>query len=94
MCWLLIWAAQRQKQFLRATGELTVSNHSEVAHVHRFKRGSGLPLMVPMIEMIEIGAGGGSIAHLNRLGLPGWVRKARAPTRVRRLMRGAAPSRL
>ena len=38
--------------------------------MHRFKRGSGLPLMVPMIEMIEIGAGGGSIAHLNALGLP------------------------
>ena len=31
---------------------------------------SGLPLMVPMIEMIEIGAGGGSIARLNPLGLP------------------------
>ncbi|MCY4540096.1 MAG: hydantoinase/oxoprolinase family protein [Chloroflexi bacterium] len=59
------------KAVLTRAGELTVSNHSEVAHVHRFKRGSGLPLMVPMIEMIEIGAGGGSIAHLNRLGLPG-----------------------
>ncbi|MCY4019134.1 MAG: hydantoinase/oxoprolinase family protein [Chloroflexi bacterium] len=58
------------KAVLTRDGELTVSNHSEVAHVHRFKRGSGLPLMVPMIEMIEIGAGGGSIAHLNRLGLP------------------------
>ncbi|MCY4071448.1 MAG: hydantoinase/oxoprolinase family protein [Chloroflexi bacterium] len=59
------------KAVLTRDSELTVSNHSEVAHVHRFKRGSGLPLMVPMIEMIEIGAGGGSIAHLNRLGLPG-----------------------
>ncbi len=59
------------KAVLTRDGELTVSNTSEVAHVHRFKRGSGLPLMVPMIEMIEIGAGGGSIAHLNRLGLPG-----------------------
>ena len=59
------------KAVLTRDGELSISNHSEVAHVHRFKRGSGLPLMVPMIEMIEIGAGGGSIAHLNRLGLPG-----------------------
>lgn len=58
------------KAVLTRAGELTVSNQSEVAHVHRFKRGSGLPLMAPMIEMIEIGAGGGSIAHLNRLGLP------------------------
>ena len=58
------------KAALTRDGELAISNQSEVAHVHRFKRGSGLPLMVPMIEMIEIGAGGGSIAHLNPLGLP------------------------
>ena len=58
------------KAVLTRDGELSISNHSEVAHVHRFKRGSGLPLMAPMIEMIEIGAGGGSIAHLNALGLP------------------------
>jgi len=58
------------KAVLTKHGELTITNQSEVAHVHRFKRGSGLPLMVPMIELIEIGAGGGSIAHLNSLGLP------------------------
>ena len=58
------------KAALTREGELSISHQSEVAHVHRFKRGSGLPLMVPMIEMIEIGAGGGSIAHLNPLGLP------------------------
>jgi len=58
------------KAVLTKNGELTIVNQSEVAHVHRFKRGSGLPLMVPMIELIEIGAGGGSIAHLNSLGLP------------------------
>ena len=58
------------KAALTRDGELAISHQSEVAHVHRFKRGSGLPLMVPMIEMIEIGAGGGSIAHLNALGLP------------------------
>ena len=58
------------KAVLTKHGELTITNQSEVAHVHRFKRGSGLPLMVPMIELIEIGAGGGSIAHLNNLDLP------------------------
>ena len=58
------------KAALTRAGELAISHQSEVAHMHRFKRGSGLPLMVPMIEMIEIGAGGGSIAHLNALGLP------------------------
>ena len=58
------------KAALTRDGELAISNRAEVAHVHRFKRGSGLPLMAPMIEMIEIGAGGGSIAHLNPLGLP------------------------
>ncbi len=58
------------KAVLTKNGRLSVTTQSEVAHVHRFKRGSGLPLMVPMIELIEIGAGGGSIAHLNTLGLP------------------------
>ena len=58
------------KAVLTRDGELAISVQSEVAHVHRFKRGSGLPLMAPMIEMIEIGAGGGSIARLNPLGLP------------------------
>ncbi|HSG41938.1 MAG TPA: hydantoinase/oxoprolinase family protein [Anaerolineales bacterium] len=58
------------KAVLTKDGELTITNKAEVAHIHRFKRGSGLPLMVPMIELIEIGAGGGSIAHLNNLGLP------------------------
>lgn len=41
----------------------------EVARVARFKRGSGLPLRVSTIELIEIGAGGGSIARLDELGL-------------------------
>lgn len=51
-------------------GELSMAAESEVARVHRFKRGSGLPLIVPTIQMIEIGAGGGSIARLGELGLP------------------------
>jgi N-methylhydantoinase A len=39
----------------------------EVARMYRFKKGSGLPLRVPVIEMVEIGAGGGSIARLDGL---------------------------
>ena len=39
----------------------------EVARVYRFKKGSGLPLRIPVIEMVEIGAGGGSIARVDRL---------------------------
>jgi len=58
------------KAILTKDSELNITSQSEVAHVHRFKRGSGLPLLVPTIEMIEIGAGGGSIAHINQLGLP------------------------
>ncbi|MDR0360998.1 MAG: hydantoinase/oxoprolinase family protein, partial [bacterium] len=41
----------------------------EVARVHRFQRGSGLPLRIPVVELIEIGAGGGSIASADGLGL-------------------------
>lgn len=39
----------------------------EVARVYRFMKGSGLPLRIPVIEMVEIGAGGGSIAHIDSL---------------------------
>ena len=40
----------------------------EMARVHRFKQGSGLPARIPVIEMVEIGAGGGSIARVDSLG--------------------------
>lgn len=46
-----------------------VTNDFEVGREHRFMKGSGIPVKVPVIEMIEIGAGGGSIAHIDRLGL-------------------------
>ena len=39
----------------------------EVARIYRFKKGSGLPLRIPVIEMVEIGAGGGSIARLDAM---------------------------
>ncbi|NVP56959.1 hydantoinase/oxoprolinase family protein [Mycoplana rhizolycopersici] len=41
----------------------------EVDRRYRFKEGSGLPVTVPSIDLIEIGAGGGSIAHVDELGL-------------------------
>ncbi len=49
-------------------GQPQTSRSFEVARVGRFKKGSGLPLRIPVIEMVEIGAGGGSIAHLDTLG--------------------------
>lgn len=42
----------------------------EAARVARFKRKSGLPIRVPVVDLIEIGAGGGSIARVDGLGLP------------------------
>lgn len=44
------------------------ANQFETARARRFRRGSGLPLLIPVIELIEIGAGGGSIAHIDQLG--------------------------
>lgn len=41
----------------------------EAARVHRFKRGSGLPVKAPVVDLMEIGAGGGSIARADQLGL-------------------------
>jgi N-methylhydantoinase A len=41
----------------------------EVARVHEFHRGSGLSIRIPAIDMIEIGAGGGSIAEIDERGL-------------------------
>jgi len=40
----------------------------EVDRTARFKKGSGMPVSIPVIEMIEIGAGGGSIASVDTLG--------------------------
>ncbi len=50
-------------------GRPSVSHTLEVARVHRFKKGSGLPVRFPSVDMIEIGAGGGSIAWIDELGL-------------------------
>jgi N-methylhydantoinase A len=44
-----------------------LSRHFEVARMYRFLKGSGLPIRIPVIDMVEIGAGGGSIASLDEL---------------------------
>ncbi|MCH7942431.1 MAG: hydantoinase B/oxoprolinase family protein [Proteobacteria bacterium] len=50
-------------------GKPDIATMLEAGRVHRFKRGSGLPIQAPVIDMIEIGAGGGSIARVDDLGL-------------------------
>ncbi len=57
------------KAALIDNGEPQRSLDFEVSRVDRFRKGSGFPLKVPVVEMIEIGAGGGSIARVDRLGL-------------------------
>jgi N-methylhydantoinase A len=44
------------------------SRSFEVARAYRFIQGSGLPVRIPVIELVEIGAGGGSIARVDALG--------------------------
>ncbi len=43
------------------------SRHFEIARAYRFVRGSGIPVRIPVIDMVEIGAGGGSIARVDPL---------------------------
>lgn len=50
-------------------GRPSLAPSMEVARVARFKKGSGIPLQIPTIEMLEIGAGGGSVAWVDVLGL-------------------------
>jgi N-methylhydantoinase A len=50
-------------------GAPSVVHSFEAARVRRFKKGSGLPLLIASIDLIEIGAGGGSIARISDLGL-------------------------
>ena len=50
-------------------GEVPLTTDHEVARSHRFRKGSGYPVATPSVDLIEIGAGGGSIAQVNALGL-------------------------
>ncbi|MCP5030280.1 MAG: hydantoinase/oxoprolinase family protein [Actinomycetia bacterium] len=56
------------KLCLLADGEPATSREFEVARVYRFLKGSGLPLRIPVIDLVEIGAGGGSVAAVDQLG--------------------------
>jgi N-methylhydantoinase A len=56
------------KLCLLPNGEPSISREFEVARKYRFLKGSGLPLRIPVIDMVEIGAGGGSIAGVDQLG--------------------------
>jgi len=49
-------------------GEPLLGRVFEVDRAHRFMKGSGMPLKIPVVEMVEIGAGGGSLAHVDHLG--------------------------
>jgi N-methylhydantoinase A len=52
-----------------ASGRPLIAHDFEVDRIYRFKKGSGLPIKIPVIEMIEIGTGGGSIARVDSMGL-------------------------
>ncbi len=57
------------KMCLIEDGEPEHANTFEAGRVKRFRHGSGIPLKVPVIDLIEIGAGGGSIARVDGMGL-------------------------
>ncbi|MBA58939.1 MAG: methylhydantoinase [Gammaproteobacteria bacterium] len=48
-------------------GKPRISRQFEIDRSYRFKKGSGLPLKIPVVEMVEIGAGGGSIARVDKM---------------------------
>src|SRR5439155_1328452 len=58
------------KACLIEDGRPMVAREVEAARVYRFTKGSGLPLRVPVIDLIEVGAGGGSLAGVGPFGLP------------------------
>jgi len=57
------------KACLIRDGALPLTDEVEVARSRRFTKSSGFPVAVPAVSMIEIGAGGGSIARVNALGI-------------------------
>ena len=57
------------KACLISNGKPSVTTDFEAARLQRFKKGSGLPVRLPTVDLIEIGAGGGSIAHVDATGL-------------------------
>jgi 5-oxoprolinase (ATP-hydrolysing) len=69
------------KASLILDGGCDIEGSMEAARVNRFKRGSGIPIKTPVVNMIEVGAGGGSIARIDEVGL----------LRVGPMSAGAAP---
>jgi N-methylhydantoinase A len=57
------------KSCLIQDGHAGLVSTFEVGRVQRFQKGSGLPIQVPVVDLMEIGAGGGSIAKISSLGL-------------------------
>ena len=57
------------KSCLIQDGHAGLVSTFEVGRVQRFQKGSGLPIQVPVVDLMEIGAGGGSIAKISNLGL-------------------------
>lgn len=57
------------KTTLIKDGAIPITWDHEIARTYRFKPGSGLPLGTPTVDILEIGAGGGSIAQVNQMGL-------------------------
>ncbi len=57
------------KSCLIVDGEPQLTNTFEVARIYRFKKGSGFPVSAPSVDLVEIGAGGGSQARIDELGL-------------------------
>ena len=57
------------KSCLIQKGQAGLVSTFEVGRVQRFKKGSGLPIQVPVVDLMEIGAGGGSIARMSKMGL-------------------------
>jgi N-methylhydantoinase A len=57
------------KSCLITDGEPELTNTMEVARIYRFKKGSGFPVSVPSVDLVEVGAGGGSLARIDELGL-------------------------
>ena len=57
------------KACLVSDGRPDITTEFETARAHRFKKGSGFPVKLPVVDLIEVGAGGGSIAYIDTTGL-------------------------
>jgi N-methylhydantoinase A len=77
------------KSCLIQKGRAGLVSTFEVGRVQRFKKGSGLPIQVPVVDLMEIGAGGGRLPASTRWACCRWGRTAPGPTPVRPATAGA-----